>query len=165
MLTIDQARLLIAGLRRHILLAEHLHKLLGDEFAAIKTGNAAVIEAAANAKLEPLTQLNRNESLRQQFFARVAPDLDAANLAGMIERIPVDEQANYRAALAVVSKALRSCAQQNQINGATIGLIRRFTEDLIAHIQGEPALPTTASIYGRDGQNAPNVTTHGVVRA
>lgn len=165
LLSSEQAQTLITGLRRHATLAANLTALLSDEYHAIKNGDAAAMERLSRAKLEVLAKLEQNEELRRQFFRRVAPDVDSTQLDAVTDRVPGAERERYRDVLASVTLALRACAQQNQINGATIGVVKRFTQELIAHMQGDPSTENADVTYGRNGQSAAAVTSNGLVRA
>lgn len=165
LLSNEQAQTLITGLRRHATLAANLKALLSDEYQAIKSGDAAAMELLSRAKLEVLAKLEQNEELRCQFFRRVAPDVNPTQLGAITDRVPRAERERYRDVLASVKLALHACAQQNQINGATIGAVKRFTQELIAHMQGDPGTANADVTYGRNGRSAAAVTSSGLVRA
>lgn len=129
-------------------LAEMLD-LLQREAAALSARDSAALEKIALKKQELVPILDRLAAEQQR---RPGGPGNAAGMEAWLNRFGA-AAGPLRADWQTVVELLRACHQQNQLNGAYIGLLQRHVETSLDILQGPAHAEAT---YGRDGAKRRN---------
>lgn len=131
--------------------ARNLEQLLNDEKTVLAERSPDELNTITQSKMDLVLQLEASKNVLKTLANSSAAGGEQFSWDGFVAEVDPRGDYGISGKIGELRTLLARCHQANEVNGAVIMAKKRFTDDLVAVLQGKPAKPATET-YGKRGQ-------------